>query len=113
VGIPDGRDSIDRSDWRGQADVMHMSEDQLTRYFAEDADYHPIAGYKRFESSPLVRRLRVGDLVEWCQDVDGAGPGRRLSRCRGEVVRIRDIESGEFVDPAHPSRAPLEDDLLL
>ena len=98
VVIRDVRDSLDRSDWCGQADVMHMSEDQLTRYFAEDADYHPIAGYKRFESSPLVRRLRVGDLVEWCQDVDGAGPGRRLSRCRGEVVRIRDIESGEFVD---------------
>jgi hypothetical protein len=101
------RDSRDPSDWYAQADVMHMGEEQLARYFAEDADYHPINGYTKFESAPLVRRLRVGDLVEWCQDRDGSGPGRTLRRCRGEVIRIREIASGEFVDemaswePAH------------
>jgi hypothetical protein len=100
---PDGqvvlREVHDRgaNDRLGEADVLDMAEDQLAAYFSDDADYHPIHGYKSFESAPLVRRLRVGDLVEWCRDLDGAGPGRKLARCRGEVDRIRDIDSGEFV----------------
>jgi hypothetical protein len=45
-----------------------------------------------------VRRLRVGDLVEWCRDCDGAGPARKLTRCRGEIKKIREIASGEEVE---------------
>ena len=51
-------DPGDPSDRHASADVMHMTEEQLSTYFAEDADYHPINGYKTFESSPLVRRRR-------------------------------------------------------
>jgi hypothetical protein len=80
------------------ANLPRMSEDELERYFDADADYHPINGYRIFESAPLVRRLRVGDLVEWCRDSDGAGPGRRLTRCRGEVVAIREIASAKLLD---------------
>lgn len=85
-------------EWLGQADILAMGEEQLEEYFDEDADYHPINGYNTFESSPLVRPLRVGDLVEWCHDTDGAGPGRRLVRRRGEVASMRNIATGEFVE---------------
>lgn len=87
-----------KTDWLAQADVLRMSEAELADYFAEDADYHPINGYTTFESSPLVRRLRVGDLVEWCRDLDGPGPGRTLRRGRGELLRIRNIGTGEHVE---------------
>lgn len=98
VVVREIRDSRNRSDWLAQADVLAMGEEQLEALFDEDADYHPINGYKTFESSPLIRRLRVGDLVEWCRDADGEGPGRKLQRCRGEVARIRDIARAEFVE---------------
>jgi hypothetical protein len=87
-----------KTDWLAQADVSAMPEAELEAYFAEDADYHPINGYTTFESSPLVRRLRVGDLVEWCRDVDGPGPDRKLRRGRGELLRIRNIGTGAYVE---------------
>jgi hypothetical protein len=40
----------------------------------------------------------VGDLVEWCRDVDGPGPGRTLRRGRGELLRIRNIATGAHVE---------------
>jgi hypothetical protein len=101
---PDGRvllreirDPRRKSEWLAEADVPAMGEERLVRYFEEDADYHPINGYNAFESSPLVRRLRVGDLVEWCVDTDGAGPGRSLARVSGELTRIRNIATGGYV----------------
>lgn len=102
---PDGRvvlreirDPACKSEWLAQADVQAMSEELLRRYFKDDADYHPVNGYLRFESSPLVRPLRIGDLVEWCPATDGVGPRRKLRHCRGELERMRNIRTGQFVE---------------
>lgn len=82
-----------------QADLMHgIGEMDLAEYFDEDAEYLPVLGYRHFECSPLVRPLRVGDLVEWARDKDGAGAGRDIVRRRGELKRIRHIESGARVE---------------
>jgi hypothetical protein len=82
-----------------QADLMHgLTEMDLAQYFDEDAEYLPVMGYQHFECAPLVRPLRKGDLVEWARDKDGPGEGRAIDRRRGEVLRIRHIDSGEMVD---------------
>jgi molecular chaperone DnaK (HSP70) len=81
-----------------EADLMAADEKLLCAYFDEDAEYLPIAGYKHFESTPLVRKLRVGDLVEWARDADAEGPRRSIVRLRGVLRRIRHIGSGEYVD---------------
>jgi hypothetical protein len=82
-----------------QADLMHgIAEMDLAQYFDEDAEYLPVMGYQHFECAPLVRPLRIGDLVEWARDKDGPGEGRAIDRRRGEVLRIRHVESGEMVD---------------
>lgn len=82
-----------------QADLMHgIGEVDLAEYFDEDAEYLPVLGYQHFECSPLVRPLRVGDLVEWARDRDGAGAGRDIERRRGELKRLRHIGSGEYVE---------------
>jgi hypothetical protein len=82
-----------------QADLMHgIGEMDLAEYFDQDAEYLPVLGYQHFESSPLVRPLRIGDLVEWARDTDGAGAGRDIQRKRGELQRIRHIESAEFIN---------------
>lgn len=80
-----------------EADLLNADESALRAYFDDDAEYMPIVGYQHFESAPLVRKLRVGDLVEWAADSDDDGPGRRIVRRRGVLKSIRHIASGEFV----------------
>ncbi|MCE7888661.1 MAG: Hsp70 family protein [Sorangiineae bacterium PRO1] len=71
------------------ADLLELPEEaELGEYFESDAEYLPVRGFARFERTPLVRRIRVGDLVEWAIDVDGSGPARDIRRYRGEVRQI-------------------------
>ena len=89
-------------DWESDraviADLQALAEDhELREYFEHDAEYLPARGHKHFECSPLIRRLRVGDLVEWARDRDGAGPGRKIERYRGEIMRIRDRDPWDDV----------------
>lgn len=78
--------------------LQGLSESELEDYFEQDEEYVKVVNYREFESSPLVRPLKVGDLVEWARDKDGSGPGRDLVRRRGELRQIRHIESGEYVE---------------
>lgn len=71
------------------ADLLKLpEEEELGEYFESDAEYLPVRGYRNFECSPLVRPIRVGDLVEWAKDADGSGPGRDIRRWRGTVRAI-------------------------
>ena len=100
VVLRDVRDSPNAVEWLGKADIWTMGEERLAAYFAEDADYDPVNGFRRFRSAPLVRPLRKGDLVEWCGASSGNGDGRsrRFQRYRGEVKKIKDIATGQPVD---------------
>lgn len=90
-------------DWESEttveADLQALAEDrELREYFQHDAEYLPARGFNHFECSPLIRRLRVGDLVEWARDTDGAGPGRSIERFRGTIQKILDRDPWEEVE---------------
>ena len=98
VVLREVRDSPNAAERRGAADVSAMGEERLAAYFAEDADYDPVNGFRLFRSAPLVRPLRMGDLVEWCSVGNGGGRSHRFERYRGEIKKIKDIATGQPVD---------------
>lgn len=58
-------------------------------FFREDAEYFPVKSYKGFECAPLVRRLRVNDLIEWTLEFHEGQREWKECKRRGVIAEIR------------------------
>ena len=78
------------------ADVSQHPPPQLEDFFHQDAEYVPTVRHDRFRHAPLVRRLRVGDSVEWSRRMIGGELAH--TRGLGRIERIRPIGEDEPVE---------------
>lgn len=80
------------------ASLDRLDDRDLERFFDQDAEYLPIAGFKHFERAPLERRLRIDDIVEWTLQLDLRTKKWDKRRHRGEVLKIRRYQTGEYLE---------------
>lgn len=76
-------------------DVSAYSEGRLEDFIEADAEYAPLVTSDQFEASPLVRKLRCGDYIEWSRLIVAGKLTERSGR--GRIEKIRPIGETEGV----------------